>query len=101
MAEFELRHNEFCRSHGLALSALQCQLKSIAWEGEAKEVSLLMAVELAGKSRDENSRPACALQVVLCAGRSVKVRLLLLSGLLAIIGCALSVASYAGQTRSS
>ena len=78
VAEFEasgLRQHEFCRNHGLALSTLQRQLKKRRLaKGEAKEVSRLVAVELARKNWDENSRPACALEVVLCAGRSIKVR---------------------------
>jgi transposase-like protein len=78
VAEFEasgLRQNEFCRNHGLALSTLQRQLKKRRLaKGEAKEVSRLVAVELARKNRDEDSRLACALEVVLWGGRSIKVR---------------------------
>ena len=78
VVEFEasgLRQNEFCRNHGLALSTLQRQLKKRRLgNGSAKEGSRLVAVDLARKNRDENSRPACALEVVLCGGRSIKVR---------------------------
>jgi hypothetical protein len=53
--EFELsglRQNEFCRKHDLALSTLQRQLKKRRLDrGEAKS-NRLVAVELAGKSRD-------------------------------------------------
>jgi hypothetical protein len=77
VVEFEasgLRQNEFCRNHGLALSTLQRQLKKRRLgNGLAKAGSRLVAVELAGKNWDENSRPACALEVVLCGGRSIKV----------------------------
>ena len=78
VVEFEasgLRQNEFCRNHGLALSTLQRQLKKRRLgNGSAKEGSRLVAVDLARKNRDENSRLACALEVVLCGGRSIKVR---------------------------
>jgi hypothetical protein len=67
--EFEasgLRQNEFCRNHGLALSSLQRQLKRRRLDkAEAKKGSRLIAVELAKKDRDENSRPICALEMVL------------------------------------
>jgi hypothetical protein len=78
VVEFEasgLRQNEFCHNHGLALSTLRRQLKKRRLgKCQAKEVSRLVAVELARKHRDENSRPACALEVVLCGGRSSEVR---------------------------
>jgi hypothetical protein len=78
VSEFEasgLRQNEFCRNHGLALSTLQRQLKKRRLaKGEAKEVSRLVAVELARKNQDEDRRLACALEVVLWGGRSIKVR---------------------------
>ena len=76
--EFEasgLRQNEFCRNHGLALSTLQRQLKRRRLDkAEAKKGSRLIAVELAKKDRDENSRPICALEVVLSSRRRVEVR---------------------------
>jgi hypothetical protein len=75
--EFEasgLRQNEFCRSHGLALSTLQRQLRKRRLnEGEAKS-NRLVAVELARKDRDENGRTLCALAVVLASGRRIEVR---------------------------
>ena len=78
VVEFEasgLRQNEFCRNRGLALSTLQRQLKKRRLgNGSAKEGSRLVAVDLARKNRDENSRPACALEVVLCGERIIKVR---------------------------
>ena len=76
--EFEasgLRQNEFCRNHGFALSTLQRQLKRRRlYKAEAKKGSRLIAVELAKKDRDENSRPTCALEVVLVSGRRIEVR---------------------------
>jgi hypothetical protein len=66
--EFEasgLRQNEFCRNHGLALSILQRQLKR--WrlnKSEAKEGHRLVAVELASRESNGNSR------VELCIGNS-------------------------------
>ena len=69
--EFEtsgLPQNEFCRNHGLALSTLQRQLrKRRVKNGEAKawgersraESHRLVAVELARRDHDGNSRPAC------------------------------------------
>ena len=76
--EFEasgLRQNEFCRNHGLALSTLQRQLKRRRLDkAEAKKCNRLIAVELAKKDRDENSRPTCALEVVLSSGRRIEVR---------------------------
>ena len=78
VVEFEasgLRQNEFCRNHGLALSTLQRQLKKRRLgNGPAKEGSRLVAVELTRKKWDENSRPACALEVVLCGWRRIKVQ---------------------------
>jgi hypothetical protein len=85
--EFEtsgLRQNEFCRNHGLALSTLQRQLKRRRLEnGEAKawgelsraESSRLVAVELARRDQDGNSRPACALKMVLASGRRIEGRI--------------------------
>jgi hypothetical protein len=77
MMEFELsglRQNEFCRKHDLALSTLQRQLKKRRLDrGEAKS-NRLVAVELAGKSRDGNTRTPCALEVVLVSGRRIEVR---------------------------
>ena len=77
VAEFEasgLRQNEFCHDHGLALSTLQRQIKKCRLDkANAKEGSRLVAVELGRKNR-ENSRPPCALEVVLCGGRSIEVR---------------------------
>jgi hypothetical protein len=64
VVEFEasgLRQNECCRNHGLALSTLQRQLKKRRLgNGPAKEGSRLVAVELARKNWDENSRPGGA-----------------------------------------
>jgi hypothetical protein len=83
--EFEtsgLRQNEFCRNHGLALSTLQLQLKKRRVKnGEAKawgersraESHRLVAVELARRDHDGNSRPACALKMVLASGRRIEV----------------------------
>lgn len=77
--EFEasgLRQNEFCRNHDLALSTLQRQLKKrrlgkiAAKEGGGQ----LVAVELARRDRDGNSRVGCALEVVLRNGRRIGVR---------------------------
>jgi hypothetical protein len=77
VVEFEasgLRQNEFCRNHGLALSTLQRQLKKRRLgKGGAKEGSRLVAVELARKNQDENSRPACALEVAVFSGRRIEV----------------------------
>ena len=73
-----LRQNEFCRNHGLALSSLQRQLKKRSRDqGEVKEGSGLVAVELAGKERagkDRSSRSSSALEIVLCGGRRIEVR---------------------------
>jgi len=75
--EFEasgLRQNEFCRKHGLALSTLRRQLKKRRPDkAEPKQGGRLVAVELAKKGWDENSRPACALEVVLPRGRGIHV----------------------------
>ena len=75
--EFEasgLRQNEFCRKHGLALSTLRHQLKKRRLDkAEPKQGGRLVAVELAKKDWDENSRPACALEVVLPRGRGIQV----------------------------
>ena len=75
--EFEasgLRQNEFCRKHGLALSTLRRQLKKRRLDkAEPKQGGRLVAVELAKKDWDENSRPACALEVVLPRGRGIHV----------------------------
>ena len=72
--EFEasgLRQNEFCRNHGLALSTLRRQLKKRRLDkAEPKQGGRLVAVELAKKLWDDNSRPACALEVVLPRGPS-------------------------------
>ena len=52
-----LRQNEFCRNHGLSLSSLQRQLKKRGRDqGEVKESSGLVAVELAGKERTGKDR---------------------------------------------
>jgi hypothetical protein len=76
--EFEasgLRQNEFCRNHGLALSTLQRQLKRRRSDkSEVKEVGRFVAVELARKESNENSRSSSALEVVLSGGRRIEVR---------------------------
>jgi hypothetical protein len=76
--EFEasgLRQNEFCRNHGLALSTLQRQLKKRRSDkNEVKEVGRFVAVELARKEPNENSRSSSALDVVLGGGRRIEVR---------------------------
>ena len=75
VVEFEasgLRQNEFCRNRGLALSTLQRQLKKALLGQRASKRG--QPVELARKNQDENSRPACALEVVLCGERIIKVR---------------------------
>jgi hypothetical protein len=77
VVEFEAsgsRAAEFCRNHSLALGTLQRHLKRRRLEnGEARsggELSAtvsnrLVTVELAGKNKDGNRRPACALKVAL------------------------------------
>ena len=74
MLEFEasgLRQNEFCRSHGLALSTLQRQLKRrLLDKSEANESSRLVA----RSDRDGKGRPVCALEVVLSSGQRMEVR---------------------------
>jgi transposase-like protein len=76
--EFEasgLRQSEFCRNHGLALSTLQRQLRKRRLDkGEKKEGSRFVAVELASKKRNGNSRSTSALEVVLSGGRRIEVR---------------------------
>lgn len=76
--EFEasgLRQNVFCRNQGLALSTLQRHLKGRRMDkGETKEGRRLVAVEVARRDRDGNSRAACALEVVLCSGRRIAVQ---------------------------
>jgi hypothetical protein len=76
--EFEssgLRQNEFCRNHGLALSTLQRQLKRRrSVKGEVKAAGRFVAVELAGKQSNGNSRSSSALEVVLSSGRRIEVR---------------------------
>lgn len=76
--EFEasgLRQNEFCRNHSLALSTLQRRLKRRRLDkSEAKEVGRFVAVELARKESNGNSRSNSALEVVLCGGRRIEVR---------------------------
>ena len=78
MLEFEasgLRQNEFCRNHGLALSTLQRQLKKRRLnKTEAKECGRFVAVKLAGREPNGNSRSHSALEVVLCGGRRIEVR---------------------------
>src|SRR6266436_8477761 len=70
-----LQQNEFCRNHGLALSTLQRQLRKRRLDkGEAKEGSRFVAVELASRKRNVNSRSTSALEVVLSGGRSIEVR---------------------------
>jgi hypothetical protein len=58
--EFEasgLRQNEFSRNHGLALSTLQRQLKKRCLnKSEAKEGGRFVAVKLAGREPNGNSR---------------------------------------------
>lgn len=83
--EFEAsgsRPAEFCRNHSLALGTLQRHLKRRRLEnGEARargELSAtvsnrLVTVELAGKNKDGNRRPACALKVALTSGRRIEV----------------------------
>jgi hypothetical protein len=76
--EFEasgLRQNEFCRKHGLALSALQRRLgRRRLHKGGVKEGSRLIAVELTGADRNRNGRVTSALEVVLASGRRIEVR---------------------------
>jgi hypothetical protein len=76
--EFEasgLRQNEFCRNQGLALSTLQRQLRKRRLDkGETKEGSRFVAVELASRKRNVNSRSTSALEVVLSGGRRIEVR---------------------------
>jgi transposase-like protein len=76
--EFEasgLRQNEFCRKHGLALSTLQRRLKrSRSDKSEVKEAGRFVAVKLARKESNENSRSCSALEVVLGGGRRIEVR---------------------------
>jgi hypothetical protein len=85
VVEFEAsgsRAAEFCRNHSLALGTLQRHLKRRRLEnGEARsggELSAtvsnrLVTVELAGKNKDGNRRPACALKVVLSSGGRIEV----------------------------
>ena len=76
--EFEasgLRQSEFCRNHGLALSTLQRQLKKRRLnKDKPKEGSRFVAVKLAGREPNGNSRPHSALEVVLSRGRRIEVR---------------------------
>jgi hypothetical protein len=76
--EFEasgLRANEFCRNHGLAWSTLQRQLKRRRVDkAEAKQGSRFVAVELARRESNGNSRPNSALEVVLSGVRRIEVR---------------------------
>jgi hypothetical protein len=76
--EFEasgMRQNEFCRNHGLALSTLQRRLKRRrSVKGEVKAAGRFVAVELAGKQSNGNSRSSSALEVVLSSGRRIEVR---------------------------
>ena len=78
MVEFEasgLRQNEFCRNHGLALSTLQRRLKRGRLnKSEAKEGHRFVAVELARRESNGNSRASSALEIVLCGGRRIEVR---------------------------
>src|ERR1700745_2139996 len=79
VVEFETsgsRPAEFCRNHSLAVGTLQRHLKRRRLEnGKARsggELSAtvsnrLVTVELAGKNKDGNRRPACALKVALAA----------------------------------
>jgi hypothetical protein len=75
--EFEasgLRQKEFCRNHGLALSTLQRQLKKRRLnKSEAKEGGRFVAVKLAGREPNGNSRSHSALEVVLSRGRRIEV----------------------------
>src|ERR1700736_6120078 len=76
--EFEasgLRRNDFCRKRGMALSTLRRHLKKHgSGEGGAKAGSRLVAVELAKRDRNTNSRAVSALEVVLSDGRRIAVR---------------------------
>ena len=78
VAEFEasgIQRNEFCRSHGIALSTLQRHLKRHgSGVGRAKADNRLVAVELSGEEPKRNSQRACALEVILPGGRRIEVR---------------------------
>jgi transposase-like protein len=78
VAEFEasgMQRNEFCRTHGIALSTLLRHLKRHgSGVGRAKAGNRLVAVELSGEEPKRNSQRACALEVVLPGGRRIEVR---------------------------
>jgi transposase-like protein len=78
VAEFEasgIQRNEFCRTHGIALSTLLRHLKRHgSGVGRAKAGNRLVAVELSGEEPKRNSQRACALEVVLPGGRRIEVR---------------------------
>ena len=85
VSEFEksgLRPAKFCRSHGLALSILQRHLKwrrlengqAKVWGGHNQATNnRLVAVALAGRDLEGNSRPTCALKIVLSSSRQIEV----------------------------
>jgi transposase-like protein len=85
VVEFEasgLRVAEFCRNHGLAQSTLQRALKRRHLEeGQAQagverrqtQSNRLIAVELARRDQDGNSRSSCALKIALSKGRRIEV----------------------------
>ena len=84
MSEFEksgLRPATFCRSQGLALSILQRHKWRRLENGQAKvwgehnqaTNNRLVAVELARRDLDGNSRPTCALKIVLSSSRQIEV----------------------------
>ena len=77
VAEFEasgIQRNEFCRTHGIALSTLLRHLKRHgSGVGRAKAGNRLVAVELSGEEPKRNSQRPCALEVVLPGGRRIEV----------------------------
>ena len=85
VSEFEksgLRPATFCRSRGLTLSILQRHLKWRRLEnGQAKVWGVhnqatnnrLVTVDLARRDLDGNSRPTCAMKIVLSSSRKIEV----------------------------
>jgi hypothetical protein len=75
VAEFEssgMEHSEFCRTRGLCRSTFYRHVKKHRRQDNALVPSQLLAVELAGMSRTEQSKND-GLTVVLASGRKIEV----------------------------
>jgi hypothetical protein len=73
-----MRRSEFCQSHGLSFSTLDCHLKKRRWKRKTTKSApadgKFVAVELALRKPLAEQQASCGLAVVLSGGRQIEVQ---------------------------